>query len=72
MLEAIDEALFGHIPRVLSYETGGAQERFWRVWTKPLPPNDHHARLALVIMRDETDARRNERMRADFLAQRQP
>ncbi len=68
VLEAIDEALFGHIPRVLSYETGGAQERFWRVWTKPLPPNARHARLALVIMRDETDARRNERMRADFLA----
>ncbi len=68
VLEAIDEALFGNAPRVLSYETGGAQERFWRVWAKPLPPNGRHARLALVIMRDETDARRNERMRADFLA----
>ncbi len=68
LLEAIDEALFGHIPQVLSYEARGAQERFWRVWTKPLPPNARHARLALVIMRDETDTRRNERMRADFLA----
>ncbi len=68
VLEAIDEALFGHTPRVLSYETGGAQERFWRVWTKPLPSNARHPRLALVIMRDETDTRRNERMRADFLA----
>ncbi|WP_254601126.1 cell wall metabolism sensor histidine kinase WalK [Caulobacter sp. S45] len=68
VLEAIDEALFGRIPRMLSYETGGAQERSWRVWTKPLPPNARHPRLALVIMRDETDVRRNERMRADFLA----
>ncbi len=68
VLEAIDEALFGRVPRVLDYETGGARDRFWRVWTKPLPPNALNARLALVIMRDETDARLNERMRADFLA----
>jgi two-component system phosphate regulon sensor histidine kinase PhoR len=53
---------------VLNYETGGGQDRFWRVWTKPLPPNALHPRLALVIMRDETDMRLNERMRADFLA----
>ena len=68
VLEGIDEALFGGVPRVLSYETGGSQDRSWRVWTKPLPADDRHARLALVIMRDETDVRLNERMRADFLA----
>ena len=68
VLEAIDEALFGRTARVLNYETGGGQDRFWRVWTKPLPPNELHPRLALVIMRDETDVRLNERMRADFLA----
>ena len=68
VLEAIDEALFGAVSRVLNYETGGGQDRFWRVWTKPLPPNAQHRRLALVIMRDETDVRLNERMRADFLA----
>ena len=68
VLEAIDESLFGRASRVLSYESGGAQPRFWRVWTKPLPPNGVHERLALVIMRDETDVRMNERMRADFLA----
>ena len=68
VLEAIDEALFGRTPRVLNYETSGGQDRFWRVWTKPLPPNAAHPRLALVIMRDETDVRLNERMRADFLA----
>ena len=68
VLEAIDDALFGGASRVLNYETGGGQDRFWRVWTKPLPPNAQHRRLALVIMRDETDVRLNERMRADFLA----
>ena len=68
VLEAIDEALFGRTPRILNYETGGGQDRFWRVWTKPLPPDALHPRLALVIMRDETDTRLNERMRADFLA----
>ena len=65
VLEAIDEALFGRMPRSLNYESG---ERFWRVWTNPLPANERHGRLALVIMRDETDVRLNERMRADFLA----
>ena len=68
VLEAIDESLFGRIPRTLNYESGGGQDRFWRVWTKPLPPSVLHSRLALVIMRDETDVRTNERMRADFLA----
>jgi two-component system phosphate regulon sensor histidine kinase PhoR len=36
--------------------------------TRPLAPAANGARLALVVLRDETDARRNERMRADFLA----
>jgi two-component system phosphate regulon sensor histidine kinase PhoR len=68
VLEAIDEALFGGLSRVVGYEQGGGVDRFWRVWTKPLPPAGSHRRQALVIMRDETDVRLNERMRADFLA----
>jgi two-component system, OmpR family, phosphate regulon sensor histidine kinase PhoR len=68
VLEAIDEALFGGASRTLSYESGGTQTRYWRLWTKPLPPNGRQARLALAVMRDETDMRLNERMRADFLA----
>ena len=67
VLEAIDEALFGGMARVIGYEQGGGVDRYWRVWTKPLP-TDGHRRQALVIMRDETDVRLNERMRADFLA----
>jgi two-component system phosphate regulon sensor histidine kinase PhoR len=68
VLEAIDESLFGGVDRIVSYETGGAQSRFWRLWTKPIPEVANGQRLALVILRDETDMRLNERMRADFLA----
>jgi two-component system phosphate regulon sensor histidine kinase PhoR len=68
VLEAIDESLFGGVDRIISYETGGAQSRCWRMWTKPIPDAPNGQRLALVILRDETDMRLNERMRADFLA----
>jgi two-component system phosphate regulon sensor histidine kinase PhoR len=68
VLEAVDESLFGGLNGEAAYETGGAQDRFWRVRTRPLAPAADGARLALMVIRDETDARRNERMRADFLA----
>jgi two-component system phosphate regulon sensor histidine kinase PhoR len=68
VLEAVDESLFGGLPGEATYETGGAQDRFWRVMTRPLPPAEDGGRLALLMLRDETDSRRNERMRADFLA----
>jgi two-component system phosphate regulon sensor histidine kinase PhoR len=68
VLEAVDESLFGNLNGEAAYETGGAQDRFWRVLTRPLAPAADEARLALLVIRDETDSRRNERMRADFLA----
>ena len=68
VLEVIDEALFGNIAGQAEYEAGGVQERFWRATAKPLSPGPDGARRALLSLRDETDARRNERMRADFLA----
>jgi two-component system phosphate regulon sensor histidine kinase PhoR len=68
VLEAVDESLFGGLNGEAAYETGGAQDRFWRVLTRPLAPAADGARLALLAIRDETDSRRNERMRADFLA----
>jgi len=67
VLEAVDESLFGGLHGSVSFETGGAQDRFWRVWTAPLPPREPR-RFCVLVMRDETDVRRNERMRADFLA----
>ncbi len=68
VLEVVDEALFGGIEGQADYEAGGVQERFWRATAKPLSPAPDGARRALLALRDETDARRNERMRADFLA----
>jgi len=68
VLEAIDASLFSGGDRVVTYETGGSQNRSWRVWTNPLPGTPTRPRLALVIMQDETEIRLNERMRADFLA----
>jgi two-component system phosphate regulon sensor histidine kinase PhoR len=68
VLEAVDEALFAGVEAGAAYEAGGVQDRFWRVHAKPLPCDQGALRLALVHMRDETDARRMEQMRADFLA----
>ena len=68
VLEAVDESLFGGLAGEASYETGGAQDRYWRVLTRPLEPAADGAFQALLVIRDETDSRRNERMRADFLA----
>ena len=67
VLETLDEALHGRIESEAVFEEGGARERVWRAVAKPLP-SEGAERLALLSMRDETDARRNERMRADFLA----
>lgn len=67
VLEAIDEALFGGLTRATDYAAAGAQARHWRALTRPLPSADDAA-LALVVLRDETDVRRMELMRVDFLA----
>lgn len=66
VLEAVDEALLG-APGSALMETGGAQERVWAAQTRPLGQGDL-GRLALLTLRDETDVRRAERMRVDFLA----
>jgi two-component system phosphate regulon sensor histidine kinase PhoR len=66
VLEAADESLFGGVEGTTAFETGGAQDRFWRAWTCPLSTEGRP--MALLLLRDETDSRRNERMRADFLA----
>ncbi len=67
VLETIDTALYGVASASVTFETGGAQNRFWRVRASPLASSPGQS-LGLVEMRDETDARRNERMRADFMA----
>ncbi len=66
VLQAVDEALLGAAGAALM-ETGGAQERVWAAQTRPLGQGNF-GRLALLTLRDETDVRRAERMRVDFLA----
>jgi two-component system phosphate regulon sensor histidine kinase PhoR len=67
VLEAVDEALFGKLVRTTDYGGTGAQTRHWRAITRPLPAAES-ASLALLVLRDETDVRRMELMRVDFLA----
>ncbi|ESQ77247.1 histidine kinase dimerization/phospho-acceptor domain-containing protein [Asticcacaulis sp. AC402] len=68
VLECVDEALFGGISASTVYDlAGGARDQIWRAYSSPLPVTGPQ-RLALLTLRDETDARRMERMRADFLA----
>ncbi len=68
VLEVVDDALFHGWLGEATYEGGGAQDRYWRAWARPLSPTAGGMKRALLVLRDETDARRNERMRADFLA----
>lgn len=63
VLEAIEEALATGRSTEVAFETIGVQPRFWRAFARPLGANE-----LVVVLRDETDARRTERMRADFLA----
>ena len=67
VLEAVDEALFGGISRTTDYAVGGSRARHWKAWVRPLPSPDGSP-LALLGLRDETDVRRMELMRVDFLA----
>jgi len=68
VLEAVDIALFGGRSAEAVYEMGGAQDRVWRASAKPLDAAPNGDRRALLVLRDETDIRRAERTRADFLA----
>jgi two-component system phosphate regulon sensor histidine kinase PhoR len=73
VLEAIDEALFGRMDGRAAFASVGAQDRHWLALTRPLSGGSEGgaadgACLALLLLRDETDARRSERARADFLA----
>jgi len=67
VLEAVDEALFGGLTRTTDYAGVGAQTRHWRAVTQPLA-EAQSGPLALVVLRDETEVRRMELMRVDFLA----
>jgi two-component system phosphate regulon sensor histidine kinase PhoR len=68
VLDIVDEALFSRIDSETWYEAGGVQDRVWRAAARPLPAPPGGRPLALLTLRDETELRRSERTRADFLA----
>jgi two-component system, OmpR family, phosphate regulon sensor histidine kinase PhoR len=68
VLETIEGALEKETAAEVAFETIGVQPRFWRAFARPLEREAGGERRLVVVLRDETDARRTERMRADFLA----
>lgn len=68
VLEAVDEALFGGVERTVEWTGVGSQGRDWTAQARPLGRDEAGSHLALLVLRDETDVRRTERTRADFLA----
>jgi two-component system phosphate regulon sensor histidine kinase PhoR len=68
VLETIEAALEMGASAEVAFETIGVQPRFWRAFARPLETEGQGPRRLVVMLRDETDARRTERMRADFLA----
>ncbi len=68
VLDAVDEALYGNGPSEAIYELRGVQDRTWRAHALPVAAGPGGGARALLILRDETDIRRSERARADFLA----
>lgn len=64
VLAAVETTLRTGNENTLTYETGGLRSQALRVWVRPLPM----AQTAVIVLRDETEARRVERMRVDFLA----
>jgi two-component system phosphate regulon sensor histidine kinase PhoR len=67
VLAAVEEALFSSVAVQANWHSRGAQERFWRTRIVPLP-GVSATRLALLTFHDETEIRRGESTRADFLA----
>lgn len=68
IIELVEEALFGGVGGDTTFETGATQDRSWTAFASPLEPTPWGASMALLVLRDQTDLRRAERMRADFLA----
>jgi two-component system, OmpR family, phosphate regulon sensor histidine kinase PhoR len=65
VLDLVEASLAEDKPGEAPFES---QERLLRAFSRPLPSKDDAAREVVLMIRDETDARRSERMRADFLA----
>ena len=65
VLQMVESSLATGEPGEVPFE---AQDRLLRALARPLARSNGAARETVLLLRDETDARRSERMRADFLA----
>jgi two-component system phosphate regulon sensor histidine kinase PhoR len=68
VLDIVEDALIKGETGEAIYDPGNSQERYLRAVARPLANDPDGAKRVLLTIKDETDARRNERMRADFLA----
>jgi two-component system phosphate regulon sensor histidine kinase PhoR len=68
VLDAVDDALYDAKPGLAVYELRGPQDRFWQARALPLPRGAGATPMAVLWLRDETELRRSEHTRADFLA----
>lgn len=72
VLSLVDEALFGGVAARGPFSTGGSQDRNFQAEARPIEPeagdDPDPVPRAVLWLRDETDLRRAERTRADFLA----
>ena len=66
-LEVVERCLGAGTEANAAFDFGGPPTRSWRASARPLTGGGGR-RLAMLMLRDETAARRNELMRADFLA----
>ena len=66
-LDVVERCLATGAEASAAFDFGGPPARSWRAWARPLNGGAGR-RLAMLMLRDETAARRNELMRADFLA----
>lgn len=65
VLAAVEDTLATGKENTLSYDTGGLRSQVLRVWVRSLPMA---TTTTMIVLRDETEVRRVERMRVDFLA----
>lgn len=68
VLSMVDEALFGRVAARGPFSTGGSQDRNFQAEARPVGGEAGEGPMAVLWLRDETDLRRAERTRADFLA----
>jgi two-component system phosphate regulon sensor histidine kinase PhoR len=68
VLDAVEVALYERKPGQAVYELRGVQDRVWQARALPLTQAGVTGRMAVLWLRDETEIRRIERTRADFLA----